>query len=233
MPRPSVYLSPNVRVSVKPHFLQRTGVLEALELTEDGKRKFWVTLDLLPVQSFAFDATCIRYEGPRNNNQQGQALEEQTDAMEVKDEDQQPAVDEEEKVDLFLEAGEQTTDARMARPDDAFYGRCSVRVARGSSLARYFLAFLPIQHLDSVVIPAINMHAVTLITNWCPVTLPEYLIWVALFVIMSTMIIPDKKAYWRKSDFAFDPNVDFSMYMTDYGTLRGHKQDAYPRDTQS
>ncbi|KAF1804035.1 hypothetical protein V8B55DRAFT_1564218 [Mucor lusitanicus] len=70
-----------VVISVKPHFLRRTDVLEALvgivdtstpgfklmgttgeEFTEDGKRKFLVTLDLLPVQSFALDATCIRME---------------------------------------------------------------------------------------------------------------------------------------------------------------------------
>jgi hypothetical protein len=55
-------------------------------------------------------------------------------------------------------------------------------VSRGSSPAQYFLCFLPVEYVCLEVIPAINLYAATVMINWKPVTLPEYLTWIALLV---------------------------------------------------
>ncbi|CEP09545.1 hypothetical protein [Parasitella parasitica] len=49
--------------------------------------------------------------------------------------------------------------------------------------------------------------------NWTQLSLPEYLTCVALFIVLSTILIPDTKAYWHKSDFALGPTIDFSHWM--------------------
>ncbi|OAD05867.1 hypothetical protein MUCCIDRAFT_159569 [Mucor lusitanicus CBS 277.49] len=100
MPRISVYLAPNVRVSVKPHYLRRTGVIEALQVLVDtsapgvrifgttgeesvqqGRRYFMVTFDDLPNRTFSLDAGCLNYEGRRNRQQQFPDVAEPTAAV--------------------------------------------------------------------------------------------------------------------------------------------------------
>jgi hypothetical protein len=72
-------------------------------------------------------------------------------------------------------------------------------------------SIFPVKYFRLEVIPAINLHAATVMINWKPVTLLEYLTWIASLAIMSTNWIPDKSAYWHKSAFAFGPSMDFSM----------------------
>lgn len=69
------------------------------------------------------------------------------------------------------------------------------------------------EYIRSEVIPAINLHASSTITNWKPVTLSEYLALIGLFIVMPIIKIADKAAYWRKSAFPFGPSVDFTTWM--------------------
>jgi hypothetical protein len=113
--------------------------------------------------------------------------------------------------DLSWEPSSQLVDSRLANPQESFQGHCSVRVPKDASLEAYFLAFLPMEHIMSTVIPAINHHALTVHSNWNRVSLSEYLMWIGLYLAMTVNYIPDKKAYWAKKDFSFAPSMDFSM----------------------
>jgi hypothetical protein len=178
--------------------------------------------DDLPNRTFVLDASSLRYEGESCRTRA--RIEEDLVASTNDNSDQEDpdlledAVDDfdeasEDEIDLAWEFGNQCADIRLTRPDESFHGRCLVHVSRGSSLAKYFLRFLPVEYIRLAVIPAINMHASTVMANWEPVTLSEYLTWISLFIIMSTVVIPDRSAYWHKSEFAFGPSVDFSVWM--------------------
>ncbi|CEP13433.1 hypothetical protein, partial, partial [Parasitella parasitica] len=85
MPRISKYLAPNVRVSITPLYLRRSGVIEVLngvvdpntpglcfygttdnEVAGSGNRKrFEVRRDALPDRTFIFDAGCHKFRGER------------------------------------------------------------------------------------------------------------------------------------------------------------------------
>jgi hypothetical protein len=133
-----------------------------------------------------------------NNNDQ-----EDPDLLEDAVEDfNEPSEDE---IDLSWESGNQCANVRLTHTDEAYHGCCSVSISHGSSTAQYFLRFLPVEYIRLEVIPAINLHAATVMINWKPVTLPEYLTCIALFVIMSTNWVPDQSAYWHKNAFAFGP----------------------------
>jgi Transposase IS4 len=117
-------------------------------------------------------------------------------------------------LDLLWEDADQTADVRRTQPGSAFQGHCRLHLATSSSMALYFLRFLPLEHIQHVVIPAINLHAMATLARWEILTYPEYLLWITLFVIMTTNIIPDKGAYWQKSSFPFGPRIDFGRYIS-------------------
>jgi hypothetical protein len=121
------------------------------------------------------DAGSLCYEGERrrtrarveenlvaytnNNNDQ-----EDPDLLEVAVEDSNEPF--EDEIDLSWESGNQCVNVRLTHSDEAFHGRCSVRMSRGSSPAQYFLRFLPMEYIRLEVIPAINLHATTVMIYW-------------------------------------------------------------------
>ncbi|CEP13578.1 hypothetical protein [Parasitella parasitica] len=67
--------------------------------------------------------------------------------------------------------------------------------------------------IDSVVITEINLHAVTVMTAWVPVTHPEYLIWIALFIIMTTRFLIGKHT-GIKETLPLSQVINYSTWMT-------------------
>jgi hypothetical protein len=80
--------------------------------------------------------------------------------------------------------------------------------------AQFFLHFLPCAHIQSVVIPAINLYAHQLDSAWIDLDWAEYLTWIMLLIIMTIVNCQDKKMYWRKSNSPYHINVDFTKFMT-------------------
>ena len=95
--------------------------------------------------------------------------------------------DEEENIDLLWREGRVEVDTRMSRPHEAFQDSTSLHLPSKeyASPAKYFLRFLPETHIREVVIPTINEHALTVIPTFNRVTYDEYLVWIALFVMMT------------------------------------------------
>ncbi|CEP19615.1 hypothetical protein [Parasitella parasitica] len=103
------------------------------------------------------DADALKFEGRRNRQQRVHNAEPSVFAMQNIEGVRELSTietnaEDKDEVDQCWRFGEQTTDARLSRPEEAFHGCCSVRIPRGSNLARYFVAFLPINHIESVVI---------------------------------------------------------------------------------
>lgn len=82
-----------------------------------------------------------------------------------------------------------------------------------SSPARYFLHFLPCDHLKNIVIPAINNYAATHVSSWITLHWTEYLTWIMLWINMTVIACRDMSIYWEKSSCPYSLNVDFGDYM--------------------
>ncbi|SAL96397.1 hypothetical protein, partial, partial [Absidia glauca] len=82
-----------------------------------------------------------------------------------------------------------------------------------ATIAQFFLHFLPCAHIQAVVIPAINLYAQKLDSNWIDLDWIEYITWIRLLIIMTIVNCQDRKMYWRKSDNPYHINVDFSEFM--------------------
>lgn len=124
--------------------------------------------------------------------------------------------DEEDEIDLAWEAGEVLVDARLSRPEEAFRGHTQLHLANKENMSptRCFLHFLPMNDIRQVVIPAINAHALMVVSRWQELTYEEYFIWIALFTIMTAVNVQDRAAYWHRSPFLFSLALDFGQYMT-------------------
>ena len=199
----------------------------------NGRSASMVKLDLLPDVPFPLLPGSLRYEGPRERrlaaaeetNQQPQpeveAEEDEDfleDAVAVPGEfgpgDDESA--ETETIDASWEQLNVEVDARMSRPHEAFQGRKTLHLPakENASPAQYFLRFLPETHIQDVVLPAINQHAATVLINFEPITYEEYLVWIALFVIMTTVRMEDRAAYWHQGNCPFTLSMNFSTYMS-------------------
>jgi hypothetical protein len=64
------------------------------------------------------------------------------------------------------------------------------------------------------VLPAINQHAAVVLTNFEPIRYEEYLMWIALFVVMTTVRMEDRTAYWHQGNSPFLLQTDFSNFMS-------------------
>ena len=104
----------------------------------------------------------------------------------------------------------------MSRPNEAFQGRTTLHLPANENASpdQYFLRFLPESHIEDVVLPVVNQHAVVVLTNFEPITYEEYLVWVALFVIMTTVRMENGAAYWHQGNGPFVVSADFSTDMS-------------------
>lgn len=78
----------------------------------------------------------------------------------------------------------------------------------------FFMRFLPVDHLNDVVIPCINEHAHNVSTNWKDLTFYEYLTWLGLMLHMMVWKNSNTKAYWGLTKIKSFISVDFKMYMS-------------------
>ncbi|KAL1935212.1 hypothetical protein VTP01DRAFT_4352 [Rhizomucor pusillus] len=240
MPRISSNLAINARVSVTPHFLRRNGALETLEgfidpsspgarlfgtiqaeIMDGATKKYEIAFDVLPNRTFILGAGSEKYEVPRRtpartlqdvtNGSVNSRDQEDPDLLEDAFDDVEE--ESEEEIDLAWDDVDVTVDICRSRPEQAFRGRACINLRCDATPAEYFLRFLPVHYIQTVVIPAITEHVTTVLPRWKSVTFPEYLTWIALFVVMTTNVIMEKTAYWHKSAFPFGPSFDFSVWM--------------------
>ncbi|KAL1933931.1 hypothetical protein VTP01DRAFT_8021 [Rhizomucor pusillus] len=203
-------------VSVKPHFLNSKPIIQALrtvvalngpgiklmgnieaESSLNGRAAWSVKLDQLPDQLVSLLGTSLRFEGgrpaahsaPRTVTSSQESVQDETidlmeDALPVPGEFG-PGDNEEEEMDLCWREGEVTVD-------------------KFAFAAQYFLRFIPEAHVQEIVLPAINEHAASISAPSKPITYAEYLIWIALFVIMTAVRVEDHDIYWHRGEF---PNL--------------------------
>lgn len=67
----------------------------------------------------------------------------------------------EEEIDFHWDDGDSTVDTLHSMPEQAFYGFASLLLSMEGVSFRVFLRFLPVDPIQTVVIPAINHHAAT------------------------------------------------------------------------
>ncbi|KAG0177799.1 hypothetical protein DFQ28_004134, partial [Apophysomyces sp. BC1034] len=125
--------------------------------------------------------------------------------------------EEEEVVDATWVESAINVDVRLSNPASS-YGRSDPYLLNfpgfaTASPAAYFLHFLPVDHIQNVVIPAINEHARKQLLSWVDVNYVEYLTWIMLCLIMTVCKFTDRKAYWRKSACPYVLNIDFTEFM--------------------
>lgn len=204
------------------------------ETTLNGRDAWLVKLNVLPDQPFAIVDTSLPYRGSRQPRAEAApprspvlpstpVQEESEDPDFLEDavaEPGEPGPMEEEveegTIDRTWREGRVEVDCRAAQPSAAFRGSTVLHLSAKeyASPAQYFLRFLPETHIQDVVLNAINEHAASVISNFVPVTYAEYLVWIALFVIMTTVRIDDHAAYWHRGNYPFYMSINFSDYMT-------------------
>lgn len=83
-----------------------------------------------------------------------------------------------------------------------------------SSPLDFFLRFLPVDHIRNLVIPSINDHAHSMVSNWKDLTWLEYMTWMGLMLHMMIWKNDDCMAYWRMADIGSHLSIDFGEYMS-------------------
>lgn len=202
--------------------------------TVHGRPAWMVRLDLLPDHPFAMLSGCLRYEGPRERqaapdvptnevSHQQEDITEDPDLLEdavLVPGELGPEIDdaeaEIETIDATWIQSNIDVDTRQSRPLEAFHGHTMFHLhsKEHASPAQYFLRFLPEDHIQEVVLPSINHHAASCMDNFERITYDEYLVWIALFVIMTTANLQDRASYWHEGDSPFVLSVNFSSYMS-------------------
>ena len=105
-------------------------------------------------------------------------------------------------------------DTRVSRPAESFHGRTIFHLPlKEYASSEYFIRLLPERHFKEVIVSAINEHALTMIPSFKRVSIEEYIIWNALFAVMTTARMEDRAAYWHRGDFPYKLSVNFSDYM--------------------
>lgn len=183
--------------------------------TVNNINKCKVIFDLLPDVPLELNLSGVKYHGPRQQRQQQQQTQQQQqssggqpqdDATEDPDllndaiQESSADVDEEEILDLNWVDTTITVDSRLADSSTSFRRINPVLHMDGAdnaSPARYFLHFLPCEHIQNVVIPAINEHASKHISTWINLTWIEYLTWIMMMVYMTFIDCMDKRTYWH------------------------------------
>jgi hypothetical protein len=191
-----------------------------------------VRLDALLDSPVAFLATSLKYEGPRVTRPRqvsvlplpvSRASDEQVASMEdvdnledaLDDLEESEGSEDEDEVDLNWKEGQVEVDVRATDPDHAFKGKASLRLPSReyANPAKYFLRFLPETHIREVVITAINEHASEVLPTFQHVTYEEYLIWIALFLLV--IIRTDcHEAHWIQGNLAHLLAINFADYMS-------------------
>ncbi|CAO3645524.1 unnamed protein product [Mucor hiemalis] len=195
MPRSNPNIVVGSNVSVVPKFLRDAGFLndcrfngrvEAIH-TVRQQQFARIVFDAVPDKHFNLLLTCLKFEGPRTPRvrvRQVQVSVEQPvdegDPDLLEDAIQDPTAhrngqedkEEEVVVDENWEEGDITIDERIANPFSAFRMVDPILDMDGyayASPAKYFLHFLPCDHLRHVVIPALNYHASDNVAGWVAV----------------------------------------------------------------
>lgn len=95
---------------------------------------------------------------------------------------QDPLPEDEDSEEVVLdenwEEGDATIDERAANPRTAFRGvnlQINLNGFTCASPAKYFLHFLPCDHIQQVVLPALNYHASNNESNWIALDWAKYL----------------------------------------------------------
>ncbi|KAL1934518.1 hypothetical protein VTP01DRAFT_6700 [Rhizomucor pusillus] len=187
------------------------------ESSLNGRAAWSVKLDQLPDQLVSLLGTSLRFEGgrpaarsaPRSVTSRQESVQDVTidlmeNALPVPGEFG-PGDNEEEELDLCWREGEVTVDVRSASPAEAYRGHCILHLSAKefAFAAQYFLHFIPEAHIQEVVLPAINEHAASISALSKPITYAEYLIWIALFVIMTAVRVEDHDIYWHRGEPSF------------------------------
>lgn len=190
----------------------------------NGKVMYDAVLDRAMEHPFKVAEGSIKYLGPiSTSNEQGTltSVEEAADSL-LEDLLKDAIVeddDDEEEIDLTENyrwtAGEVFIDSRVSGSADGYTNinaRLNMNNRRFAYPLEYFLFFLPMDHLYSIIV-SINIHARS-IGHWVDVTLDEYLMWIALLTVMTVVKHSDRKAYWKQGSSHFFMNVDFTKYMS-------------------
>lgn len=241
MPRANPNIIVGSRVSAKMHYLRRTAFASAVLSTDTnaprtsfdgtvtemymdgGIKQCNVTFDALPDVVIPLRLTCLRYLGrtpSRRRQPQPQEVTNDVEEPDLLEDAIQPiesgSESDDDDIDMNWAPCNITIDQRLASPDTNYqYVNPSLIGLSGgtATIAQFFLHFLPCAHIQGVVIPAINLYAQKLDSNWIDLDWIEYITWIRLLIIMTIVNCQDRKMYWRKSDNPYHINVDFSEFM--------------------
>lgn len=105
--------------------------------------------------------------------------------------------EEKEELDLTWREGRIDIDCRTSQPFAAFRGNTVLHLSgkEYASPAQYFLRFLSETYIQEMVLNAINDYAASVLAIFMHVAYAEYLVWIALFIVMTTVRIDDHAAY--------------------------------------
>lgn len=200
--------------------------------TKGGQQFGEIAFDAVPDNTYPLLLTCLKFEGQRPRPQRAprapRAIAQQpVDPTDLGDPDllddavEDPTSDDEEPeeeviLDENWEEGDVTVDERIANPRSAFRAVNPILSMNGYAFAtpaKYFLHFLPCDHLKLVVLPALNHHASDNVSNWVAVDWPEYLTWLMLWIMMTVISCRDMDIYWRSGDCPYYLSEDFNDYM--------------------
>ncbi|OAD07539.1 hypothetical protein MUCCIDRAFT_104474 [Mucor lusitanicus CBS 277.49] len=186
-----------------------------------------VAFEINPDATYLLLLTCLKYDGPRPRraaspvvavnvveepNLLDDAIQE-ADSDDSLDETSSPTI-----VDEYRTLGDISVDERAANPRSAFRNvnpTLNMKDAAFATPAKYFLHFLPVDHLRDVVIPAINREAISQEPSWTPLDWNEYLTWVMLWIKMTIIACRDKSICWRKSSCPYYLNMVLFLFQQD------------------
>lgn len=190
-----------------------------------------VILDAIPGITLTLKSGCPKYRGPVETTpaststlepQETTILTEDLLEDAVQEDEDEEDEDEEDEIDLTptegWTAGEVYIDARLNGSSERGFASNAAKLNmpnfRNASPLDYFLFFLPVHHLNTIVSNT-NMHARDVLGSaWTYLTLDEYLKWIALLSVMAVVRHDDRKAYWKLGSSHFLLGFDFSEYMS-------------------
>ncbi|GAA5806093.1 hypothetical protein HPULCUR_011621 [Helicostylum pulchrum] len=162
-----------------------------------------VAFVVAPNYSYDLLLACLKFEGerPRRVPQQVQQVEstdaEDEDLLEDAIQEVVENDNEEGIVDENWQQGDALIFERASNPFSSYRLVNPIIDMEGAafSSAKYFIHFLPCNHLKSVVIPVISNYATTHVPSWIDLYWPEYLTWVILWITMTVINCRDINVY--------------------------------------
>eukprot|EP00122_Pirum_gemmata_P020669 Pgem_evm1s19311 len=82
------------------------------------------------------------------------------------------------------------------------------------SIFRFFEHFMPVEFVETVILPCTNDYAEEMNSNWKPVNKGEFYRWLGLWCLMLVHRHPGRRMYWSKPDSDVPVSYDFGKYMS-------------------